>query len=187
MLKTSFLAAARGTRKATDQDVHRLNMMSADILTSCPSHRKLGENPEWRLTVDLIHLPKTGKKVSHSCCFPPTRKHQRKFSTSWLYLSTCPLELLTTSSKAQKAWKAWSPSKFLPWSVWIITGTPNRTTYCSKKACATDCGSWVTSGIISNQRVNWSMTIRTYLLPEALSQNGPSRSIWLWSPGYSAW
>ena len=37
--------------------------MSAGIFTSCPSLRKLGVNPVWRLTVDLIHIPKTGKKV----------------------------------------------------------------------------------------------------------------------------
>ena len=167
--------------------------MSSGIFRSCPSFRKLGVNPVWRLTVELMHIHKTDKKVFQSCCFRP-RKHWRKFSTSWLYLSTCPLGLgrygvvwvLMTSSKAQKAWKR-SPSKFLPWSEWTITGIPNRTTHCSKKACATDCTSWVTSGMISNQRVNWSMTIRTYLLPEALSQNGSSRSIWIWSPGCPAW
>ena len=146
-------------------------MTSTGKLTSCPSCNIFGVNPVLLLTMDRMFMPRTGRYWSHSRCFP-RKKHRRKFKTMVLYRSTCPLELgrygvvlvLVMSISWQNDFIT-EQSKFLPWSVCTTKGTPNLTTYVSKKDLATVWASWILRGTISTHRENWSTIIRTYLLP----------------------
>ena len=150
--------------------------MSAGTFTSCPSLRKSGWTPccswQWTWYTFLVQARKCLFLAAIS--LGSTRESSIPVGCT-SSLIRCNLDCMAwseswmTFSKAQKAWKS-SPSKFLPWSVWIITGTPYLTTYCLKKACATDFASRVTSFKISNQHVKWLVAIRAYLLLDALTE-----------------
>ena len=138
--------------------------MSADTFISCLSLVKLGVNPACQLSVDLTHIPRTGKNcpiISYCLGRGSTRESSVPagctFPLAHWNLYDMALSAFSWPSKAQNVWKR-SLLEYLPSFVWVITGTPNRTTYCTMEACATDSSSWVTSNMISNERVNWSMT-----------------------------
>ena len=73
-------------------------------------------------------------------------------------------------------------SRFRPWSVWMLTGTPKRPIQCSSSAVAVISAVWLGNGTASYHFVRWSTIIAIYELPIGTG-SGPRKSIPMWAKG----
>ena len=65
------------------------------------------------------------------------------------------VRVLSSWRGCMRLWKSLD-SKFRPWSVWMLTGTPKRLIQCSSKAVAVVSAIWSGNGTASYNFVKWS-------------------------------